>query len=88
MLNPDIEVRPGAIQKLQATMAARPAAGLAAAKLLNPDGTLQHSCRRFYTPAAMLLRRTSLGRLFPGHRALREHLMLDWDHAEPRAWIG
>ncbi len=84
ILNPDIEVRPGAIQKLVATMASRPAAGLAAAKLLNPDGTLQHSCRRFYTPAAMLLRRTFLGRLFPGHRALREHLMLDWDHADLR----
>jgi GT2 family glycosyltransferase len=84
VLNPDIEVEPGAIGRLLQAMGERPQAGLAGAKLLNPDGTLQHSCRRFYTLWAILLRRTFLGRLFPGARALREHLMLDWDHQSLR----
>jgi len=84
VLNPDIQVEPGAITRLLQAMASRPAAGLAGAKLLNPDRSLQYSCRRFYTPAAILLRRTFLGRLFPRARALREHLMLDWDHATTR----
>jgi len=84
VLNPDIEVERGAIARLLLAMAERPAAGLAGAKLLNPDRSLQYSCRRFYTPAAILLRRTFLGRLFPRARALREHLMLDWDHQTTR----
>ncbi len=84
VINPDIVVEPGAVENLVAAMEAHPDAGLAGAKLLNPDRTLQHSCRRFYTPAAILLRRTFLGRIFPRHRALREHLMLDWDHATLR----
>ena len=33
---------------------------------------------------AILLRRTPLGRFFPDSRAVREHLMLDWDHAGAR----
>ena len=84
VLNPDIEVEPDAIERLRQAMAEHPEAGLAGAKLLNPDRTLQFSCRRFYTPGALLLRRTFLGRLFPRHRALREHLMLDWDHGTLR----
>ncbi|HWN81679.1 MAG TPA: glycosyltransferase, partial [Candidatus Udaeobacter sp.] len=84
VLNPDIQVERGAITRLLQAMAERPAAGLAGAKLLNPDRSLQTSCRRFYTPAAILLRRTFLGRLFPNAKALREHLMLDWDHGTMR----
>jgi hypothetical protein len=84
ILNPDIEVEPDAIARLVQAMEENPDAGLAGARLLNPDRTLQHSCRRFYTPGAMLLRRTFLGRLLPRHRALRAHLMLDWDHATQR----
>jgi GT2 family glycosyltransferase len=84
VLNPDIEVERDAIDRLRQAMADHPEAGLAGAKLLNPDRTLQYSCRRFYTLGALLLRRTFLGRLFPRHRALREHLMLDWDHATLR----
>ena len=84
VLNPDIEVEPGAIGRLVAAMGDRPSAGLAGAKLLNPDRTLQYSCRRFYTAAAILFRRTLLGRIFPRARTLREHLMLDWDHQSLR----
>ncbi len=84
ILNPDIEVEPEAVNRLVASMAAHPEAGLAGAKLLNPDRSLQLSCRRFYTAGALLLRRTFLGRLFPRHPVLRHHLMLDWDHSSLR----
>jgi hypothetical protein len=84
VLNPDIEVEVDSIERLVQAMEDNPACGLAGAKLLNPDRSLQHSCRRFYTPGTILLRRTFLGRLRPGHRVLREHLMLDWDHATRR----
>jgi GT2 family glycosyltransferase/lipopolysaccharide/colanic/teichoic acid biosynthesis glycosyltransferase len=89
VLNPDIVVREHALDHLLDFMDAHPDAGLAAAKLLNTDGTLQHSCRGFYTPTTLVMRRTPLGRLFPNHPVVRRHLMLDYDHAAPRSvdWV-
>ena len=89
VLNPDIVVREGSLDRLLDFMDAHPDGGIAAAKLLNTDGTLQHSCRSFYTPRTLLLRRTPLGRLFPNSRVIRHHLLLDYDHATPRAvdWV-
>jgi lipopolysaccharide/colanic/teichoic acid biosynthesis glycosyltransferase len=53
------------------------------------DGTVQLSCRRFYTFTVLLLRRTPLGRIFKGARPVRDHLMLDFDHASTREvdWV-
>jgi hypothetical protein len=84
VLNPDVVAHPGAVDALVAFMDAHPDAGIAGARLLNTDGSLQYSCRRFYTLGAILLRRTPLGRLFPRHRVAREHLYADWDHAAVR----
>jgi GT2 family glycosyltransferase len=47
VLNPDTVVRPGALRHLLAVMRSRPRAGVVAPKLVNPDGTLQHSGFRF-----------------------------------------
>lgn len=80
ILNPDIEVQPGAIDALARHMDENPSTGIAGGKLLNPDGTLQYSCRTFYTLSTLLHRRTPLGRLFPDSRIVRDHLMMDWDH--------
>ena len=84
VLNPDIEVGEGSIDGLLEFMKKTPDAGIAGSKLVYPDGTLQYSCRSFYTFGALVLRRSFLGRLFPRAKALREHLMLDYDHLEPR----
>lgn len=89
ILNPDIEVQENSIDRLLEFMDRTPDAGIAGSKLIYPDGTLQHSCRSFYTIRTLLLRRTFLGRLFPNARALRKHLMLDYDHEESRKvdWV-
>jgi len=89
VLNPDIEVREGSIDRLRDFMDSHPGAGIAGSKLVFPDGRVQDSCRAFYTMRALFLRRTFLGRLFPRARALREHLMTDFDHetARPVDWI-
>ncbi len=84
VLNPDIEVTPGAINAMLAFMTKTPDAGIVGGKLLNPDGTLQHSCRTFYTLPVILLRRTFLGKLFPNSRLIARHLMTDWDHHSVR----
>jgi len=47
ILNPDTLVRPGALLALTEFLRTRPRAGVAAPKLLNPDGTLQHAGFRF-----------------------------------------
>ena len=84
ILNPDIEVSEGSLDRLVEFMRTHPEAGMAGSRLQYPDGTLQYSCRSFYTISALFLRRTFLGKIFPRARALRNHLLLDYDHKEER----
>ncbi len=89
VLNPDVVVQPGAIDALLAFADAKPRAGVIGPQLLNEDGTIQDSCRRFYTLRTLLLRRTLLGRIWPRSRAVAAHLMRDFDHRSERAvdWV-
>ncbi|MHB9133083.1 MAG: glycosyltransferase family 2 protein [Armatimonadota bacterium] len=81
LLNPDTLVQPGALDVLIAGMEAHPDTGIGGAKLLNKDGSLQYSCRRFPTFTTGLFRNSALGRLFPGNHLVRDYLMTDFDHA-------
>jgi N-acetylglucosaminyl-diphospho-decaprenol L-rhamnosyltransferase len=89
ILNPDILVRPGSIEALERCADEHPRAGILAPKLLNADGTLQLSARRFYNWKTLLLRRAPLGPYAAMSRTLRNHLMTDWDHADTRTvdWV-
>lgn len=49
LLNPDTELRPGALAALLDCLRGRPRAALAGPRIVNPDGSLQHSCFRFPT---------------------------------------
>jgi hypothetical protein len=77
ILNPDTELRPGALATLTRFMDASPDVGICGAKLLFPDGSVQPSCRRFPTLRSVLVRRTPLRLLARGCAANRRHLMLD-----------
>lgn len=90
LLNSDTVVHPGALRTLLEFLAENPDVGVAGAKLLNPDGSLQYSCRRFPNPVAALFRNTFLGKLFPKNRYTRDYLMQDWPHDEPRDvdWVS
>ncbi|MCA9756687.1 MAG: glycosyltransferase [Candidatus Eisenbacteria bacterium] len=83
-LNPDVEVGPGSIEALVDYLDRHPDCGIVAPRLHYADGTLQDSCRTFYSLPIFLLRRTFLGKLFPNSSVIREHLMLDWDHEDSR----
>jgi len=89
VLNPDIVAQPGALDALVAFADAHPRAGIVGPQLLNEDGSIQESCRRFYTFRTLLLRRTFLGRIFRDSRTVRLHLMKDFDHrtARPVDWV-
>ncbi|UCF78321.1 MAG: glycosyltransferase [Candidatus Eiseniibacteriota bacterium] len=80
IVNPDTVAEPGSLDKLVQFMRDNPDAGIVGPKLLNPDGTVQLSCRTFYTFKTILLRRTFLGKVFKNSASVRRHLMLDWDH--------
>jgi GT2 family glycosyltransferase len=84
ILNPDVTLLPGSVEKAIHFLEEHPEVALLLPKLLNPDGTLQLSCRRFPNFSAFLYRRTPLGKFFPNHKIIREHLMMDWEHDEAR----
>ncbi len=84
ILNPDTVVKRGAVAKLVEFMDQNPRAGIAGPKLVFQDGSVQPSCRRFYTVTVLVLRRTPLGKLLRNPKPLRDHLMLDFDHASTR----
>lgn len=90
LLNSDTVVHPGALRTLVDFAKTHPEAGIFGPKLLNPDGSLQLSCRRFPNPVAALFRSTLLGRLFPNNRYTRDYLMADWDHSQSREvdWVS
>lgn len=89
-LNSDTIVHPGAIKGLLEYLESHPEAGVVAPMLLNPDGSLQFSCRRFPNPVAALFRNTLLGRLFPNNRFTKDYLMQEWSHDAPREvdWVS
>lgn len=80
VLNPDIIVLPGAIEIMLDYFAANPKVGIAGCQLLNTDGTLQFSCRRFLDLRTYLYRFTPLRGLMAGSQIERAYLMQDWDH--------
>jgi hypothetical protein len=90
LLNSDAAVRPGAIDTLLDYADAHPKVGIIGPKVLNPDGTLQSSCRRFPTLGAGFFRNTYLGSLFPNNKFAQDYLMSDFDHAHMRQvdWVS
>ncbi len=81
--NPDAVPEPGAVAALAAFMEARPGCGIAGPRLVDPDGSWQHSRRRFPTVGGTLVRRTPLRRLLPPLERQRAHYYLDERPAGP-----
>lgn len=77
LLNPDTEIRPGALNTMLQYMEVNSEAGAVGARLLNPDGTLQRSC----FPAPTLTR--ELRHMFHLDQRLRRG-MNRWDTHTPR----
>jgi GT2 family glycosyltransferase len=90
MLNSDTAVPRGAITRLVRFADQNPQAAFIGPRVVNPDGSLQYSCRRFPNLRAALLRNTPLARFARGSAAVREYLMTDWGHDQPREvdWLS
>ncbi len=83
-LNPDTQVRPGAIQVLMNFLEARPGAAVVAPRLLNSDLSVQRSCRRFPSFGSLVYELVGLSRLFPQIPAFGRYKMLEWGHDSER----
>jgi GT2 family glycosyltransferase len=84
IINPDIILFEGVVEKLVEFMDSHPDVGIVGPKLLNPDKTLQFSCYKFHSFWIPLYRRTPLGKLPWVRKAIDEFLMKDWDHNSVR----
>lgn len=89
VMNPDIAVVPGALEHMVAYMETHPDVGIVGPRLINPDGSVQQSCRRFPSWRIPFYRRSLLGSLPAAKIELAEYLMADWDHNQTRSveWI-
>jgi GT2 family glycosyltransferase len=68
LLNPDAELKPGALANIVAFMDAHPRCGIAGSRIYNYDGTIQESCGEFDTWAGAFLRSSAWGELPPFRR--------------------
>lgn len=89
LLNPDTELRPGALQMLMDYMDAHPRVGIIGPQLFYADGSLQSSRRRFPTLATAFFESTKLQQWFPRSRILTRYYMLDTsdDATQEVDWI-
>ncbi|OGY46286.1 MAG: hypothetical protein A2663_00275 [Candidatus Buchananbacteria bacterium RIFCSPHIGHO2_01_FULL_46_12] len=84
ILNPDIAVVSEALEKMTAYLDDNPSVGMIGPKLINPDGSVQYSCRRFPGKFIPFYRRTIFGKLPLTKKALDYYLMNDFDHQTSR----
>ncbi len=84
LLNPDTEVKAGALSTLIQFLDNHPKAAVVAPQLLNSDGSVQRSCRAFPSFSGMLFELLGLSRLMPSVKKFREYKMLDWEHDDER----
>jgi N-acetylglucosaminyl-diphospho-decaprenol L-rhamnosyltransferase len=89
VLNPDAEMKPGSLAPLVAALDGDPELGLVGPRLVNADGTLYPTGRRF--PSRMdAVGHAFLSLVAPRNRFTARYKLLDWDRAGARRvdWIS
>lgn len=77
LLNPDTEVVGDALSQMVAYMDAHPNVGALGPQLLNPDGSVQSSRRRFPTLCTAFVESTVIQQWWPDNRILRRYYVQD-----------
>lgn len=80
LLNPDVILPPGGLQKAVAFMEQHPDAGALGVRQVHPDGSLQKSVRGFPTPLAVLWELLGLSRLLSHSRFFGAYRMTWFDY--------
>ena len=81
LLNPDVLLPAGGLERAIAFMEAHPDTGALGVRQVHPDGRLQRSIRGFPTPATVLWELLGLSRLFPNSRLFGAYRMTWFDYA-------
>jgi GT2 family glycosyltransferase len=84
LLNSDTIVLDGAIQKTFVFAEQHPEAAVVSCRVLNGDGTLQHSCFKFPSLFNLLLSVLYLNKLFPRSKLFGREEMTWWDKNDVR----
>jgi GT2 family glycosyltransferase len=85
LLNPDTEVRAGAVTRLLRALDASPELGIVGPKIVLPSGKIQLPCaRRFPTLGNQLLEILGLPYKYPENPIAGHYRMSDWDHMTER----
>ncbi len=84
LLNPDTILEPDTLPTMIDYMDKHSEIGVAACKLVNPDGSIQYAARMFPTPLSVLMRWVGFDRVFPHSKTLTRYLLSDWDHETER----
>lgn len=80
LLNPDMRVEEGTLEKMVKFMQSRPRAGIAGCKLINEKGEIIHHARRWPRLADQLAIVLKLPHIFPS--ILDKYLMRDFDYSK------
>jgi GT2 family glycosyltransferase len=83
LVNPDLTVFSGEVEKLIAFADEKNDVGIIGPLVENPNGTRQESCTRFPSVFMPVYRRTMLGKTSFGKRAIDSYLMRDLSHDAP-----
>jgi hypothetical protein len=82
LLNPDVELRDNPFPAMARYLRDHPDVGILGPRILDDDGSLQLSCRRFPTFSVVFFNRYSLlTRLLPRNPFSIRYLMTDFDHS-------
>jgi hypothetical protein len=89
LCNSDLLFRPGAVDALADFLDRTPRAGMAAPRLLAPDGQTRPSARRWYTVPVLVALKGPWAEQAKRLPAVRASLYADWDLAAPKAvdWV-
>src|SRR3954454_14531913 len=89
-LNPDAGIDEEAIRTLVAALAAAPAAGAVAPRILEPDGSLDYSLRRFPQVRSTFAQALFLHRVFPDADWTDEVIRVEreYQRARPADWVS
>jgi len=84
LLNPDAELKDGALAEIVAFLDAHPRAGIAGSRIYNYDGTIQQSVGEFDTWVGAFLRSSAWGEWLPFRRFANGASLRDFAYDQPR----
>lgn len=84
LCNCDVVFKDRSIETLARFLEEHPRAGVAAPKLLDPEGKRRASARRWYTLGSLMALQGPWRKLFRNSAAVRRSLYEDWDYASAR----